>query len=86
MTKGKDEETLRLIQVARDWKAKGARYFALAETEENALGKKFYESSAMTLLNCIRDLEKATGIEVLNQVDEAPLSPRLLELSSEAQT
>lgn len=87
MKTSQDLDALRdtLCQIALSWKAKGHQYFTLAETEEDPLGKKFYESSAMTLLNCIEDLEKATGIHVLNQVDSISLSPKLTAPPSEAQ-
>jgi hypothetical protein len=80
------EETSSLAQVAMNWKAKADDYFSLAETEADPLGKKFYESSAITLFNCIRDLERVAGIMILNPLDEASLLPKLPKQSSEAQT
>jgi len=41
-----------LLQLITQWEIHASKYFVLAKREQDPLGKKFYESSAMAYANC----------------------------------
>jgi hypothetical protein len=47
--------------MATQWEKRAAKYFRLAEREEDPLGQKFYQSSAMAYANCATDLQRLIG-------------------------
>lgn len=49
-----DESKIKLILTS--WAKQAYRYYTLAESEVDPLGKKFYTSYAMALRNCINEI------------------------------
>jgi hypothetical protein len=55
-----------LGDIVSEWEKHAGKYFGLAEREQDPLGQKFYQSSAMAYANC------ATAIRHL--MGQAPLA------------
>ncbi len=63
-----------LLNLAVAWEQQAGRYFVLAESELDPLGKKFYHSSAVTLCNYAVDLKKLLAAEFWTNYQKSDLS------------
>ena len=53
-----------LKELISTWSKKALKYYRLAEKENDPVGKKFYESSALSTANCVTDLKNLLGIPI----------------------
>ncbi len=50
-----------LLKAVEGWETRAGRYFGLADKESDVLGRKFYETAAMTLANCAAEVRGILG-------------------------
>lgn len=61
MTRHVDRD-IKLASMVKQWKEHAGRYFTLAEQENDPLGQKFYQSSAMVYANCAAEVIRLIGV------------------------
>ncbi len=54
-----------LFELVLNWRCRAARYAFLSELETDALGRKFYSSTAIAYANCAAELENFIQAQVI---------------------